>query len=68
MENKTITAWLIEDGNNYPKYRTMEDGCQLWIADPWEALWFCREKDAKKFAKEFGYFCRIVEHIFHLGE
>lgn len=68
MEDKITFAWLVENGNNYPSYRTVVDGCITWVKDPWEALWFCRRQDAERFAAEDEDAWCIVEHIFHLEE
>lgn len=59
-----IYAWLVENGENSPKYRTWRDGCPAWTDDPYEATWYCRREDAERAHAEDEGAWRIVEHSF----
>ena len=58
------TAWLVENGDNQPKYRTWINGCPAWTTDPYEATWYCRREDAERAYQEDEDAWRIVEHGF----
>ena len=60
-------GWLIENGKQGAelRYRSMEQGFSIWVADPNDALRFSRRIDAEMFSAEDEEAWRITEHTWH---
>jgi len=65
---KNIYAWLIENGKDGAdiRYVCFKEGASYWTADPYNAIWLSRRKDAESLAEENEDAWRIVEHCFQL--